>query len=149
MLLQSQSFILEEATTPSDQMLRLTAVGLVAGFTKMAYDNVESRNLWTEDLRIEAQNELSIWGINDSKILGKLPETPKRAIGDFDESPPFNEAGPERPPDGSPAETRARAREREGRTDSQNDERGARYQSLKGDKSRKRKRSGAYSDNNI
>lgn len=144
-----ESVILEKATTPSDQMLRLTAVGLVAGFTKMAYDNVESRNLWTEDLRIKAQNELSIWGINDSKILEKLPETPKRAIGDSDESPPFNEAGPERPPDGSPAETRARAREREGRTDSQNDERGARYQSRKGDKSRKRKRSGTYSDNNI
>lgn len=145
-----ESVILEEAsTTPSDQMLRLTAVGLVAGFTKMAYDNVESRNSWTEDLRIKAQNELPIWGINDSKILEKLPETPKHAIGDSDESPPFNEAGPERPPDGSPAETRARAREREGRTDSQNDESGARSQSRKRDKSRKRKRSGTCLDNNI
>lgn len=114
----------------------------------MAYDNVKDRKLWTEDSQIKPRNELPIWVSNDSKILEKLPETAKRATDDSDQSPPFNETNPKYFPDSSPAEMRARAKARKGRTDSQNDE-SAQSPSRKGDKSRKRKRSDTYTDDII
>ena len=105
-----EKVILMDPSTTSpivpDEQLRLTAVGLVAGFAQMAL----SKEPWGETYRSNARNELSTWRINDGKILESMtPEaTSKKRIED---SPEFQESDKHRIlPDTSPCQTRSRAK---------------------------------------
>ena len=69
-----------------DEQLRLTAVGLVAGFTQMAL----SQEPWDEEYRTKARNKLSTWQSDDGKYLdGMSPE--ENTNEDSEDFPDFEE----------------------------------------------------------
>lgn len=64
-----EQVILDAASTTSfvdsDDEIRLTAVGLVVGFTQMALGS----QMWSERSKRKARNELPIWDSNDPQLL--------------------------------------------------------------------------------
>lgn len=72
-----EKVILDAASTTSsndsDEQVRLTAVGLVAGFIQMALGS----QLWSEKLRSKARKELPIWGHNEPPSSGQRDSNAK------------------------------------------------------------------------
>ena len=87
-----------------DKDLRLTAVGLVAGFTQMAL----SKEPWGEAYRSNAQNELPKWKIDEGKLLGGMSPL-ANTNEDSEGSPEIEEPNEYHNfPDTSPRQTRSK-----------------------------------------
>lgn len=112
-----EKVILEAASTTSsidsDDEIRLTAVGLVAGFTQMALGS----QMWSEKLRSKARNELPIWDCNDPQILANVTAVKNRPSNNDSKSSEFKELDDEIFSCTSPAEKWDKGKARRYRTD--------------------------------
>lgn len=103
-----EKVILEDAsTTPSivsNEKLRLTAVGIVAGFAQMAMGKQPLGETW----RSKARKRLPVWEFDDGKILANLTLTPNR--DQTEESPSFHEPDDHTFPDTSLFQTRSKTK---------------------------------------
>lgn len=107
-----EKVILEAVSTTSfidsDEEIRLTAVGLVVGFTQMALGS----QMWSERSKRQARNELPIWDSNDPQLLTNVTsirKCPSSNDNKFSESEePGNEMIPCTPPDEEWDRTKAR-----------------------------------------